>query len=558
MGVGVDAFGLYAVRLDGGKGRSGAAGIDFFKQGDSGSAADDLSKGGAAVKFRISNTVLKYGDQMPSLPVLSYDNSRLLPESYSGTLITSKEIEGLELNAGRFTAESRKSAEGRDSGGLKSINVFGGKYAFTDHFNASLYASDVEDVLKKQYINLNYTIPLQADQSLNFDFNGYRTKLDSDFADQNFNGNRDNKIWSLAASYTIDAHTFMIAHQRNTGDTGYNYGWYQNAGGIGDGGTTIWLANSYWSDFNAEDERSWQVSYALDFAKYGVPGLTYRVAYVRGDNIKTAETSNGKEREIFNQVQYVVQSGPARTSPCVCAARSCVSPTTPARTTTTATKSVPSSSTRSACSDRTRERDENPGPVRVFCVSCASSTLSGGAAQHRKAGDSIRSRLPLLIDIDNAVPETPSAPSSVLPCCSAVAALASATPTFRRPAMPALREPVQCRSASARPSPSCSSARTRRSTRRRARPTTTACRTATEEAQVLPLPAAQLRFRRRLPGRVPQLLPVLRRHHPPHRPPGLRRDVRQASRTCGNTVRRRRSTCAPSPLPPRYHAGPAR
>ena len=312
VGVGVDAFGLYAVRLDGGKGRSGAAGIDFFTQGDSGSAADDLSKGGAAVKFRISNTVLKYGDQMPSLPVLSYDNSRLLPESYSGTLITSKEIEGLELNAGRFTAESRKSAEGRDSGGLKSINVFGGKYAFTDHFNASLYASDVEDVLKKQYINLNYTIPLQADQSLNFDFNGYRTKLDSDFADQNFNGNRDNKIWSLAASYTIDAHTFMIAHQRNTGDTGYNYGWYQNAGGIGDGGTTIWLANSYWSDFNAEDERSWQVSYALDFAKYGVPGLTYRVAYVRGDNIKTAETSNGKEREIFNQVQYVVQSGPAK------------------------------------------------------------------------------------------------------------------------------------------------------------------------------------------------------------------------------------------------------
>src|SRR5687768_16525374 len=33
VGVGVDAFGLYGVRLDGGKGRSGAGGIDFFKQG---------------------------------------------------------------------------------------------------------------------------------------------------------------------------------------------------------------------------------------------------------------------------------------------------------------------------------------------------------------------------------------------------------------------------------------------------------------------------------------------------------------------------------------------
>ena len=33
VGVGVDAFGLYALRLDGGKGRSGGGGIDFFKQG---------------------------------------------------------------------------------------------------------------------------------------------------------------------------------------------------------------------------------------------------------------------------------------------------------------------------------------------------------------------------------------------------------------------------------------------------------------------------------------------------------------------------------------------
>ncbi|RMN80913.1 OprD family porin, partial [Pseudomonas syringae] len=70
-------------------------------------------------------TVIKYGDQMPQLPVLSYDNSRLLPESYTGTLITSKEIDGLEVVAGRFTQEARKSAEGRDSGDLKSINVYG-------------------------------------------------------------------------------------------------------------------------------------------------------------------------------------------------------------------------------------------------------------------------------------------------------------------------------------------------------------------------------------------------------------------------------------------------
>ncbi|SFA52951.1 OprD family porin [Metapseudomonas otitidis] len=309
VGVGVDAFGLYGLRLDGGKGRVGAAGIDFFKPGDSGHAQDDIARGGAAVKARFSNTVVKFGDQMPALPVLSYDDSRLLPESYTGTLITSKEIEGLELNAGHFTAETRKSAEGRDSGGLKRIDVLGGSYRFNDQFSASLYGSDVEDVLKKQYVNLNYVYPIAKDRSLTLDFNGYRTRLDKDFAKDD---NRTNRIWSLAATYAMGAHSFTLAHQRSSGDIGYLYGGYQSADYIGDGGTTIWLANSYWSDFNGKDENSWQVAYGLDFAEYGIPGLSYRVAYVRGDNIDAGQAGRGQEREIFNQLQYLVQEGPAK------------------------------------------------------------------------------------------------------------------------------------------------------------------------------------------------------------------------------------------------------
>ncbi|SDS30833.1 outer membrane porin, OprD family [Pseudomonas asplenii] len=315
VGVGVDAFGLYALRLDGGKGTTGAQGIDFFAKDNNGSPERDIAKGGAAVKFRLSNTVLTYGDQMPALPVLSYDNGRLLPESYTGTLITSKEIKGLELNAGHFNEESRKSDEGRDSGGLKSINVLGGSYQFTDNFKAALYASDVEDVLKKQYVNLNYVFPVAQDQSLTLDFNGYRTQLDNDYAAKNNAGGDDNKIWSLAATYALGAHSFTIAHQRSTGDSllGYPYGGYQRGQGrVGDGGNSIYLANSYWSDFNASDERSWQLGYGLDFSTFGVPGLSYNVAYVRGDNITTSTSTGGTEREIFNQVKYVVQSGPAK------------------------------------------------------------------------------------------------------------------------------------------------------------------------------------------------------------------------------------------------------
>lgn len=313
VGVGVDAFALYGVRLDGGRGKSGAGGIDFFKQGDSGEAADDLARVGGAVKARISNTVIKYGDQMPQLPVLSYDNGRLLPESFTGTYISSKEIENLEVVAGRFTSQVRKSATGHDSGGLKSINVYGASYKFSDAFSASAYASDNEDVFKKQYVNLNYILALPSEQSLTFDFNGYKTKLDRDFSADAAAGERDNKIWSLAATWAVGIHSFTLAHQRSTGDTGYNYGFYQNAGAYGDGGNSIYLANSFWSDFNAKDERSWQVGYGVDLGGLVLPGLSYKAAYVRGTNIDDGTNrGNGTEREIFSQLTYVVQSGPAK------------------------------------------------------------------------------------------------------------------------------------------------------------------------------------------------------------------------------------------------------
>ena len=317
VGVGVDVIGQYAIRLDGGKGRSGAGGINFFKQGDSGAAPHDLAKGGAAVKARISNTVLKYGDQMPAVPVLQYDNSRLLSETYTGTSIVSKEIKGLELQGGYFTKEAQKGAEGTDSGNLKNIAYLGGSYKFTESLSAALYASDMEDVLKKQYVNVNYVLALPQEQSLTFDFNGYKTKLDKSFALQKGDADaRDNKIWSLGATWAFGPHSLTLAHQRSSGDTGYMYGGYRNntrGSGIGDGGNTILLANSYWSDFNAKDERSWQVGYGIDFSTFGVPGLTYNIAYVRGTNIDDGSNrGDGTEREIFNQFKYVVQSGPAK------------------------------------------------------------------------------------------------------------------------------------------------------------------------------------------------------------------------------------------------------
>ncbi|MEA1027371.1 OprD family porin [Pseudomonas sp. N-137] len=306
VGVGVDAFALGSVRFDGGSGRRGNG---LFAADSDGNLEETQSKAGGAVKFRLSDTVLKYGNQFTSSPVFSTDDSRLLPEVATGTLITSNEIKGLELSAGRFTSLSDQVGMGRDSidvtdgvhPGLTSANIAGATYQFTDNFVAGVAASDVDDHFKKKYLNLNYTLPINEDQSLNFDFNGYDSKSQG----QDLSGDIDNRIWSLAAAYSIGAHKFTLAHQRSTGDTGYVYGV--------DGGGTIFLSNSVqYSDFNNQDERSWQARYDLNMKTYGVPGLSFMTRYIKGDNITVGDDDDNKEHELDFETKYVMQSGPAK------------------------------------------------------------------------------------------------------------------------------------------------------------------------------------------------------------------------------------------------------
>ncbi|MFZ3153095.1 OprD family porin [Pseudomonas sp.] len=299
VGVGFDAHSLSSIKLDSGRGRTGTG---QFATTDDGRGDDTQTEVGGAIKFRVSDTVLKYGNQIVGSPVFSTDDARILPEVATGTYLVSNEIEGLELSAGRFTAISRQTATGRDTRELTEANIVGASYSFTDNFSGAIHASDIEDHFKKQYINLNYNLPLADTQALNFDLNAYRTEDDG----RKLSGDVDNKIWSLAAAYSLGAHKFTLAHQRSSGDTGYKYGI--------DGGGTIWLSNSVQiSDFDSKDERSWQARYDLDMAEYGVPGLSFMARYITGDNIDYGSgVDEGEENEFNFETKYVIQEGAAK------------------------------------------------------------------------------------------------------------------------------------------------------------------------------------------------------------------------------------------------------
>lgn len=301
VGFGVDVLGQYAIKLDTGGGRYGG-GTNLLET-DSSGPKDQYAKAGGVFKMRVSNTVLKYGTQILSIPVLSTSDSRLLPETVDGFSATSKDIKNLRLDAGHFTALTNRNQSSYDSGRMTSVDYVGGQYKLTEALSGSLYYAKTDDYFRKYYVNANYVLPLSQSQALKFDFNGYDTKS----IGQARSGDLDNRIWSLAAAYSIGSHTFTLAHQRVSGTGDYIYG--------PDGNANFYFANSVqYSDFDYENEKSWQARYDLNMVGYGVPGLTFMTRYIKGYDFKsgTGADLDGKAWERDIEARYVVQSGPVK------------------------------------------------------------------------------------------------------------------------------------------------------------------------------------------------------------------------------------------------------
>jgi len=326
VGFGVDAYGYWGIKLDGGAGTAGTGNLPVDRHGD---PEDEYGTAGGAIKMRISKTELRYGDLMPAAPVFAAGGSRLFPQTATGFNLLSSDIAGLELDGGHFTGGNGPVTTNHDHdiyasyAGVtaSSIDYAGGKYTFNDNLTASLYGSNLKDVWDQYYGNINYTQPITGDQSLNFDFNIYRTN-DAGSAKA---GDISNTTWSLAAAYSfLTAHTLTLAYQKVHGDTPFDYVAF-GINGPGDTADSIFLANSVqYSDFNGPGEKSWQARYDLNMASYGVPGLSFMARYITGDDIDGSHMpanstyvnygygDDGKHHETDIEAKYVVQAGPVK------------------------------------------------------------------------------------------------------------------------------------------------------------------------------------------------------------------------------------------------------
>ncbi|MEE8872922.1 OprD family porin [Pseudomonas helleri] len=302
VGFGVDGIAMLGVKLDSSREASGS---ELLPVRSNGRAADNFSRAGVAAKMRFSATEIKVGELMPDVPVLRYDDGRLLPQTFRGAMLVSKEIEGLAVQAGQYRKVSlRNSSDMQElstwaAPGVTSdrFNYAGADYRFNEQrTQVGVWHSQLKDIYQQSYFNLLHKQPV-GDWVLGANLGYFIDKDDGSARIGNVSSRTAYGLFSAATG----GHTLYLGLQKVSGDTSW-------MSVYGSSGRT--LGNDMFNgNFSNADERSWQVRYDYNFAAMGVPGLLAMVRYGHGDNATTKQGTNGKEWERDTEIGYTVQSG---------------------------------------------------------------------------------------------------------------------------------------------------------------------------------------------------------------------------------------------------------
>lgn len=301
VGFGVDALGQLGLKLDSSPDRRGSG---LLPAGDSGRAADSYSKLGLTAKARVGKTVLNLGTLQPTLPVVMYNDTRLLGSSFRGGVLNSQDIQGLSFNAGRLTRASLRDASSTEDIGYGAassdhFDFAGANYALTPQLGLSYYGASLQDIYRQQFVGLTHRWPLAEGVVLKSDIRYF----DSRDEGRKLAGRIDNRNFNGMIGLEYKAHRLTTAWQYLSGDGDFPFL----------NGAEPFVANLVtYNLFTRAQEDSWQLRYDYDFAAWGVPGLTFMTRYVDGRNVKTATVKDGREWERDTDLAYVVQEGPLK------------------------------------------------------------------------------------------------------------------------------------------------------------------------------------------------------------------------------------------------------
>lgn len=266
IGFGADVSPFVAVRVN----SSDNAGNMAHLQAD-GQASGDRAwayLGKYDVKARVGDTVVKYGLQRVSNPVLESKDNRGLPPTFRGASVTSAITPSLNVEAGDFNAligRGRSSLKGLSTEyagtAFKRIDYAGANWDYSETGSLSVYVNQASDVWNQSYASVTQSIGSTATVQWTGAANFYLTRNQG----ASRQGPIDSKAYSLSLSAAHGSLTLMAAYQRVLSDQFFDD--VNDAWGIA-------LVNAVAAaDYNAPHEQSIQLRAVFDCASLGVPGL---------------------------------------------------------------------------------------------------------------------------------------------------------------------------------------------------------------------------------------------------------------------------------------------
>jgi hypothetical protein len=315
LGFGVDALGMLGVKLDSSPDRTGSGLLQYDSQRN---VSDEYSKLIPTAKARLAKSELRIGGLNPVLPLLSSNNSRLLPQVFRGGMLVSRDFEPLTFSALRINAVKQ-----RNSTDFESLTTYGYKAVEADHYtylavdykalpqlSLSYHVAELEDLYRTNFFGLKF----DREVGPGLVMSDIRYFAANETGAQGL-GEVDNRTLSTLFSYRLGGHTVGLGFQKAWGDTSFP---------IINGADSYLFAESFVSTFTAPNERAWIARYDYNFAAAGLPGLTLGLKYVKGNDVDPAllgstqaanlrsKGQDGREWERSTDIVYTVQSGPLK------------------------------------------------------------------------------------------------------------------------------------------------------------------------------------------------------------------------------------------------------
>lgn len=307
VGLGLDilamaGFKLYADDHDAGTG-------NLPRDATTNKAASSYGKVGVTAKAKVSETELKVGTLLPMNPVLVASPARLLPQTYEGISLQSKDLKNFDLQAAYIDKVKHRDSTNWENIKISGVNgrfkaaetdglyYAGGFYNYSPALRLGLFYLNVNDLYDQATAGFSYKWDIDPRTKLSTYFHYYRSR-DEGSAKA---GVVDNDLYHAHLELKRDNHKFIFGTFQHHGDTAFPYL---------SGGETGLLIDTWPGEFLNAKEKVYSYRYEYDFKDY-VPGLRFMTRYTRGSNIYAPNLggTNLKEDELDFDLGYTVQTG---------------------------------------------------------------------------------------------------------------------------------------------------------------------------------------------------------------------------------------------------------